>query len=106
MLFFRALQQYAPITAKEQSTASRTESTALPVYKPSREIRRGFSGQEFQVKKNAVTLGKVSVHGDTVGFGKLLIYLGCFVSHGGLHVVLRFCLLRLRLHHSLLFLSA
>ena len=72
--------------AKEQSTESKTESTVLPLYKTSTEIRRDFSGQESQVKKNAVTLGKVPVPGDAVGFEKLLIYLVCFASHRGLHI--------------------
>lgn len=98
--FFRALQQHTLIMAKEQSTESKTESTVLPLYKTSTEIRRYFLGQEPQVKKNTVTLGNVPLPGDTVGFEKLLIYLFCFASHRALHVMLQFCLLRLRLHHS------
>lgn len=104
--FFKALQQHTPITAKEQSPESKTEFAVLPLYKTSTEIRRDFSGEESQVKKNTVILGNVPVPGDTVGFEKLLIYLVCFVSHRGLHVMLQFCLLRLRLYHSLLLLSA
>jgi len=84
--------------AKEQSTESRTESTVLPLYKISTEIRRDFSGQESQVKKNTVTMGKVPVPGVTVDFEKLLIYLVCFASRRGLHVMLQFFLLRLRLY--------
>lgn len=74
--------------------------TVLPLYKTSTEIRGDFSGQESWVKKDTVTLGKVPVPGDTVGFEKLLIYLVCFASHRGLYIMLQFFLLRLRLHHS------
>lgn len=92
--------------AKDPSTERKAEFAVLPLYKTSTEIRRDFSGQESQVKKNTVILGNVPVPGDTVGFEKLLIYLVCFVSHRGLHDMLQFCLLRWRLYHSLLLLSA
>lgn len=106
MLFSKLCSNTLPSWQRSKALKARQNLLSCLCTKTSTEIRRDFSGEESQVKKNTVILGNVPVPGDTVGFEKLLIYLVCFVSHRGLHVMLQFCLLRLRLYHSLLLLSA